>query len=264
MVDVVDDGAAVARRIFAHVDLRVLVQLVAELIEPLVVFREQRFEVGGEAFVQPPVRPVAAGEQIAEPLVCQLVREKAVGIRIQRGALVEERRVGERCRADVLHAAEDEVGDERLRVTGVRVGDARHLAEEREHLRRAAERALQVVLASARPVVLHRDAVPLVLDLGEVSHDLAQQVGDVRDGLVPVIGLRAAPGVCRHALQLTVADADHRFRHRDDDLAGLLVVRVVDAGVPVPRVLVLALRPRLQRLIGVIRVRCGEVEAAAG
>ena len=78
VVDVVHDGPAIALRVLSHVALRVDAHLVAHGVRAAVPLREERVEVGGEALVEPAVGPVATGEQIAEPLVRQLVRDEAI------------------------------------------------------------------------------------------------------------------------------------------------------------------------------------------
>ena len=83
VIDVVDDRAAVAVAVFAHVDLRVAVQLVAELVDAFVALGKQRLEVRREALVQPAMRPVAARQQVAEPLMRQLVRQQSVRVGVE-------------------------------------------------------------------------------------------------------------------------------------------------------------------------------------
>ena len=56
------DGPTVMVPVLLEIDLGVLAQFHGKLVGALVVFREERFEVGGEAFVQPGVGPVPAGQ----------------------------------------------------------------------------------------------------------------------------------------------------------------------------------------------------------
>jgi hypothetical protein len=77
------------------------------------------------------------------------------------------------------------------------------------------------------------------------------------------------PPVQRAPLALGAVAHEHAVRqreqvrrHGDRDLRRRLLVRRVDAREPVPRVLVLALGPRLERLPGVPLVGPDEVEAA--
>jgi hypothetical protein len=66
-------------------------------------------EEGREALVEPRVRPVAAGHEVAEPLVRELVGDEVVGGGVEGGARVDEAALGERAGGGVLHAAEGEV-----------------------------------------------------------------------------------------------------------------------------------------------------------
>ena len=117
------------------------------------------------------MRPVLAGQVIAEPLVRQLVRHQAVGIALESGDLVDEHAVGHRRRRDVFHSAGDEVGHAYLGVLVVGVRLAGLLAEKANHLRRVAHepprRRLVDVLGDvvierqiADPVVIDREISP--------------------------------------------------------------------------------------------------------
>src|SRR6185437_14800317 len=72
-----------------------------------------------EAFVEPRMRPFPRREQIAEPLVPQLVRHQPVSVELRLGPRgMQHAVVVLRCRAHVLHAAEDEIRYDALRVLG--------------------------------------------------------------------------------------------------------------------------------------------------
>ena len=78
-----------------------------------VVLGEERVEVGGEALVEPEVRPVLAGQEVAEPLVRQLVRTRGRRSRAPGSAISScSAAVGHRGGRDVLHPAA-EVGHAR-------------------------------------------------------------------------------------------------------------------------------------------------------
>ena len=178
------------------------------------------------------------------------------------GATIVEDCISKRGGADVLHAAEDEVGDNYLGVLRVRVGDADALGEEAHHLGRATERASAFGRSALRHVVLKHDAVHPFLDLVEVARGDAEQVRDVRLILPPAE--RALPAPLDDAHELAVRDGGERLRHRDDNLAGGHLVREVDAREPVARVFVLPLAPDLDRLLWVAVIRADEIEAAPG
>jgi hypothetical protein len=55
---------------------------------------EQGIKIGREPLVQPGMGPVFAGEQIAKPLVRQLMGHQAVAGKIEVGALVVQRQIG--------------------------------------------------------------------------------------------------------------------------------------------------------------------------
>ncbi len=99
--------------------------------------------VGREALVEPALAPLATGEQIAEPLMGQLVRDQILESLSRAARSSSSTLIGQRGRGRVLHAAEDEVGDDHLRVLLVGIRHAERLREQLQHLRRARQRALR-------------------------------------------------------------------------------------------------------------------------
>ncbi len=198
------------------------------------VLRPDQLEEGREALVQPAVRPVAAGQQVAEPLVRQLVRDQAVGVLIEAGAAVVEDRVRDRGGADVLHAAEDEVLDDHLRVLRVRVAHADAVGEQAHHLGRILEGLAAILFLANGHVIDDGDAVPFLAQLRVLAGDHARQVGDVGDVLAPVEGARAV-GMLVDAGQLADRDNGVRLAHGHVHLAGRHLVRRVVARKPVAR-----------------------------
>ena len=156
---VADDRAAVAIGVFFQIPLDAAEDVVEILVVSEVRFAEHRLEVRGEAFVEPCVRPIAAREQIAEPLMRQLVRNERIAREIQVRAFVVQRAFGLRGRRGVFHAAEDEVRHGDLRVARERILRAETLFEDSDHLRRLAESALAVGLAPGKNVIRDRNAV---------------------------------------------------------------------------------------------------------
>ncbi len=207
------------------------------------------------------MRPVAAGQQVAEPLVRELVRDERVAVGIEGGALVVEDGVGQRRRGGVLHAAEDEVGDDDLGVLLVRITHADLLVEEADHRWGAPEGAAGVVLAAGLDVVRHAQAVGRVGHLGEFAGHQRHEIGHVRHGLPPVVRARAI-GVLAPLHEAAVGEREPARGHGREHLGRRLLVREVEAGEPVARVLVLALRPDLARAVRVALVRQDEVEPA--
>ena len=238
-------------------------QLQVGLVAPLGVFAPDIFEVGREPLVQPRLGPLAAGEQVAPPLVGELVRHQAFHVVIDRGALVEQHQVGQRRRGGVLHAAEDEFGHRDLAVARVGVRHADALGEEVDHLGRPPEAAAGVVLAPGRDEVEDVDARArrAVRDLDERSRHQRHQVGGLRE-VERVVPADAAVGQLGPLAQRAVRQHEVAGWRRADHLGRELLDRVIDAGPVVARIVVLALRPALHRARRVFGVGADEVEAA--
>ncbi len=140
VVVLADDGAPVAPVRLADVRVEVALEAVVVLVAAEVLLAPDVLEERREPLVEPRLVPVAARDVVAEPLVRELVGDEIVGADVDGGALVEQDVLVHRRRRRVLHAAEDEVGHDDLRVLVPRVGDAGDVAEVANHLRRAAER----------------------------------------------------------------------------------------------------------------------------
>ena len=178
--------------------------------------------------------------------------------------LVVEGPVGLRGRCRVLHPAEDEVGDGDLRVARVRIRRSDAPLEELQHLGRRSERTLAVALAARKNVVVDRDFVAARLaarDLDERSRDHRHEIRAVRHVLTIAEGSAAV--FVATIDQLAVAEREHALGHHDRRRRRLLLVRVIEAGKPVTRVLVLALRPGMRDLLGVVRPRLDEEQPVA-
>ena len=125
-------------------------QLVVGLVTPLAVLAPDVLEVGGEAFVQPRLGPLAAGQQIAPPLVRQLVRDQAVDVVVERGPLVEQR-MSVSVVALVFSMPPKMNSGTGSGCTRVGVGDADLLREEVDHLLRPGEAAAGDRLPARQP-----------------------------------------------------------------------------------------------------------------
>ena len=90
VVELGRDRAAIAAGVLAEVALRPLVELEVGGVAALVMLAPDVLGVGREALVEPALAPVAARDQIAEPLVRELVRDQRVDVVVDRGALVEQ------------------------------------------------------------------------------------------------------------------------------------------------------------------------------
>ena len=91
---------------------------------------EERFVIGGEAFVEPDVTPVLAGDEVAKPLVRHLMRNQAFAVADIFGRVGEQGPVGQRRRGGVLHSAFDKIIHADLVVFRPRIRDADFLVEE--------------------------------------------------------------------------------------------------------------------------------------
>ena len=108
---VADDRPAVAGGIFLEIVAHPAEDVVEILIVAEIGLAPDAFEEGREALVEPRVRPIAAGDQIAEPLVREFVRDERIAREIEMGDGVVQRPVCLRGGRRILHAAEDEVGN---------------------------------------------------------------------------------------------------------------------------------------------------------
>ena len=118
------------------------------------------------------------------------------------------------------------------------------------------EAAPRVVLAARRHEVVDVDAGArrAVRDLDERPGHQRHQVGGLREVERVVPAARGSPGKLGPLAQLAVRQHEVAGRRRADHLGRGLLDRVVDAGPVVARVLVLPLRPALQRAVGVLGV----------
>ena len=121
VVVLADDRPPVAAVRLAHVRLEIALEAVVVLVAPEVLLAPDVLEERREPLVEPALVPGAARDEVAEPLVRELVGDEIVGRDVERGALVEQDVLVHRRGGRVLHPAEDEVGDDDLRVLVPRV-----------------------------------------------------------------------------------------------------------------------------------------------
>ena len=103
----------------------------------------QSLGIGGEALVEPSVRPVPAGDQVAPPLMGQLVGDDALRRAVEQRPLIEEDAVRHGGGTGVLHAAAELIGAD-LGVLVPRIADAEPPAEIGQHVGRSAEGRLRL------------------------------------------------------------------------------------------------------------------------
>ena len=218
------------------------------------------------------MRPLAAGQEVAEPLVGEFVcRDRVAELReILVCPRVVEQHVGHRRRRGVLHPAENEVRDGHRVVFRPRVGRADPLGEEAHHRWRTAEGAPQRRPAPRGAVVGDRDLRAAgagtrgaLLDGDQLTCDERHQVGGVRALLAPVVDGAATAPILSAGGEAAVGEHEPPGRHRRRELGGRLLTGVVEAGEVVGGVLCLSLGPDLPRPVGIVGVRGVEVEPAA-
>src|SRR5438552_2438053 len=103
VVNVANDGPSIATAGFAEVAVDLVEQRVPIVVEAFVVLVPDELEEGREALVQPAVRPVAAREEIAEPLMSELVGDEEFAVLVEARPFVVEEGICEGRRAHVLH-----------------------------------------------------------------------------------------------------------------------------------------------------------------
>ncbi len=117
------------------------------VVRAVLVLFPKRGHEGGKSFVEPKIRPILAGDQIAEPLMAHFVGDQAVGAfqAFARQGRMEQAARGERGGADVFHSAERELVHGRLIVLIPGIGHAQPVGEKTQHVGRADERGLDAV-----------------------------------------------------------------------------------------------------------------------
>jgi hypothetical protein len=238
-----------------------LVQLRSELVLAARVLDVEQREVRGETLVQPQVRPVGAGEQVAEPLMSGLVRDQEVGRLVGSGALVREQERRERGGRDVLHAAPREVVHRGLAVLREWVRARRELRHERQDLVGLREGRREVV----REVRLRQEQErhvpgPPLLERQLARHQ-SEQVARVREAHAPLLHAPASDLVCAHALAGRDGDPVGGQRQTELDLGALR--RLVEAREPTAAALRLPVGED-QRRTRAVEALAGEPQPALG
>ena len=208
----------------------------------------QGIVVAGKALVQPEVAPVLAGDQVAEPLVRELVGDQAcrcnvgpdAGIRY--GPVVRQRR-----RRSVLHPSKMILEND-LGIFVPRVVVARCLVEEPDHRRGVLERhpcvrrviRVDVIFQGKRPHAVVQDR-----KLAGRDHDEVRGMGLV---LNPVKRFCFRGLILVYADQAAVGKKCVRIVDRPDHFRRGLVVGMIIAGEPEVVCGVLSLGPDLRPL----------------
>src|SRR6267378_6533572 len=85
------DWPAIVVRVLIEIAFAILADVPRELVGPEILLAPERFEVSREALVQPRVRPIAASQQVAPPLMRELVRDQRIAFKIEMRARVMQR-----------------------------------------------------------------------------------------------------------------------------------------------------------------------------
>jgi len=139
VVAVVDDRAA-DRFVLGKVATGFVAPLPCRLIPPQILLGPQCGEIGGEAFIEPQFAPILAGDDVAPPLMRELVGDQVVAGNVQVRLVVVQRAEIERGGRGVFHPSPGILVDADLRVLRPWVAVADLAGKERHHLRRAFER----------------------------------------------------------------------------------------------------------------------------
>ena len=210
-----------------------------------------RLKVGCETFVEPDVRPVAACNVIAEPLVREFVRLQPILIAVKFGASVVNHVVGLRSGRDILHAAA-EIARHRLRVLIVRVFQSRFFGEELDHFGKA-RRCNLASLQFVRIDVSDNGNPSVVAFNGHVfAYDYRSQVSCVRYIYLPMKGARVV-FVVLSLHELAVGDDHQGLFDCCENLRRREIVRVVVANHPIMIIFSFPLRPDLFRPVRLFR-----------
>ena len=241
--------------------LSVAVKAVAHLVYAVLVAGEQVRVVGGKSLVEPDMAPVLAGDEVAEPLVRQLVSHQPLAAADVFRLIAEQRGGVERGLTGVFHAAPVEVLHANLVVLGPGIGHAGFLLEIFHALFRVTERVGGVGEVGRRRPERHRQVAVLLLEPLEVAGDKRDEVVDVRLVLAPLDDAQAGVGIDGIADFPAIGQHDHSLGHAAGHGGGEKLVGRVKAREPVPRLDRFALRPDM-RVAGVVaHFRRAEVES---
>src|SRR5919108_1832540 len=224
-----------------------------------------KFHKGGKALVEPDVAPVFASDQVSEPLVAKLVRDKAVlvGVEFGCGFGMIKGAAGICGGAGILHTAGNEVIDHDLRVFFPGIIHAKLFAEEIDHGGSAAVIYRKTITAAFRGVVSDRHAVPGVFCFVKFTGDNGDEIGRAGNGFPPSPSLQTF-ACFGNANELAVGNGDPGSWNSKDSFRSQTIVGIVVGRKIVARVFGFTLRPDLLGAIGVIFVGKNEVHAFGG
>ena len=212
-----------------------------------------------EALVQPEMAPVLAGEQIAEPLVREFVRDEALAATeiFKRGR--KHRVVVQRGERNVFHAAPVKILDANLVVLVPRIRHANLLLKKLHDGQRVGEGIHRVLdLRRRRPPVHGHLAVHRLDRLQAPGHE-ADEVVRHRLVLQPMHGHQAIRALLLGHL-VPVRQCHDALGDVNDHFHGEFFVRIIVGGIPKARLVRLALRPDVHVLGFVAQLRRAEIK----
>ena len=201
--------------------------------------------VGGKALVEPEMAPVAAGDEVAEPLVGDFMGIEATAAPEVLGSVGEEGPGGQGGQAGVFHAPPHVVDGTGVVILVPGVGDPDLPFEVVEDLDGVAEGVGELVFLGGRHVKGHGELPVFVLHLNKVAGKEGDEVVNVDLVLEPVECHEARVLVLLLGEETSVGEGLHALRDAADHLGSELFVGVVVAGEPVLMVLGFTLGPEL-------------------
>ncbi len=242
--------------------VRAVPAFVIGLIFAEVRFRPHCFQERGKSFIEPDVAPVFAGDEIAEPLVAELVRDQVVfaGEVLQSEFGMNEGFAGVGGGARILHAAGDEIIHHDLRVFFPGIVHAECLAEEFHHGRSASIVDGEAVAATLWCVIGHGNTAPGLFHLIEFAGDDGDQVGRAGDRFFPIPGFQTLAGVA-DADKFSVRNGDPGSRNSEDCFGREAIIGIVVRRQVVMGVFRFALRPDLTGTVRIVLVRQNEIHS---
>ena len=201
--------------------------------------------IGGKALVEPEMAPVAAGDEVAEPLVGDFMGIEATAAPEVLGSVGKKGAGGQGRQAGIFHAPPHVVDGTGVVILVPRVGNPDLPFKVIEDLNGVAEGVGELVLLGGWYVKGHGQLPVCVLHLDEVSGKKGYEVVDVDLVLKPVERNEARFLVLLLGEQASIGEGLHALRNPADHLGGELLVGVVVARKPVLVVLRFALGPEL-------------------
>ncbi len=238
---------------------------VGGIVGAILVLFPQCGHEGGEPFVEPQVRPILAGDQIAEPLMAHLMRDQPVSaFQALAGELrVQQATSGKRGRAHVFHSADSELIDGGLVIFIPGVREAQAFGKETQHLGSTREGRLDALAFTPRHAILDGDIAPALFAFVELTGHQRNQVRGDRLGLPPGPRFHSGLGI-DNLLELAIRDGHPVARNGDDHLGGGAIVGIIVDGNVIAGILGLTLGPDFLRLCRIAFIRQNEIEALLG